>query len=157
MASSMFEYAVCRPYPFQWFTPVVFIGGAIALVLFSLLNFLSTGYTQRYNQPYIVGLLLCIGSYVHSIEYVTDPNATISSDRWLNRWPSYFISQIDPSCQAENVQDEHRYFSQYGYRVARLMQPIIFYESNRAHIHPYCDLDNRERQQSSYLTSSNLI
>ena len=100
----MFEYAISRPYPVRWFTPVVFIGGAIALVLFSLLNFLSTGYTQRYNHPCIVGLLLCIGSYVHSIEYVTDPNATILSDRWLNRWPSYITSQIDPSCQAENVQ-----------------------------------------------------
>lgn len=25
---------------------------------------------------------------IHSIEYVTDPNATILSERWLNLWPS---------------------------------------------------------------------
>ena len=62
MASSIFEYGVSRPYPFRWFTPVAFIGGTVALVLFSLLNFLSTGYTQRYIQPYIVDSLLCIGS-----------------------------------------------------------------------------------------------
>ncbi len=47
MDSSMFSYNISRPYPFRWFTPVVFVGGAIALVLFSLLNLVSTGYYQR--------------------------------------------------------------------------------------------------------------
>ena len=104
MASSIFEYAVSRPYPFRWFTPVAFIGGIIALVLFSLLNFLSTGYTQRYIQPIYCGFARLHWFIIHSIEYVTDPNATMSSERWLNRWPSYFTSQIKPSCQAEDIQ-----------------------------------------------------
>ena len=47
MHSSMFNYAVSRPYPVRWFTPVVFVGGTIALVLFSFLNFVATGYYQR--------------------------------------------------------------------------------------------------------------
>jgi hypothetical protein len=30
-----------------------------------------------------------------STESVTDPNATVSSDQWLKRWPSYVTSQVN--------------------------------------------------------------
>ena len=38
-----------------------------------------------------------------SVEYVTDPNSTISHNGWVNRWPKYFTSQILPSCQAQDM------------------------------------------------------
>ena len=49
MESSIFSYSITRPYPLRWFTPVTVVGGTVALVLFSFLNLLSTGYYQRYN------------------------------------------------------------------------------------------------------------
>ncbi|KAK0509004.1 hypothetical protein JMJ35_008375 [Cladonia borealis] len=69
MASSMFEYAVSRPYPFRWSTPVVFIGGGIALLLFS------------------------------------------SRQRAILKGIINHTFQIDPSCQAENVQVNTEFFT----------------------------------------------
>jgi hypothetical protein len=60
MHSSTFTYPVSRPYPYRWVTPIVIIGGVIAVVLFSFLNFVSNGY------------------YL-STQIVTDPNVTVSS------------------------------------------------------------------------------
>ena len=48
VTSSHFSYSLSRPYPYRWFTPVVFLGGTIALVLFSLLNYVSNGFQQTY-------------------------------------------------------------------------------------------------------------
>lgn len=58
MHSSIFPYPITRPYPFQWFTPVVIIGGVILTVIFTLLNFSSSVY---YTKAF----------------YTTNPNATI--------------------------------------------------------------------------------
>lgn len=41
---SFLEYNITRPYPLKWFTPAAIIGGLIATVLFTLLNFASNGY-----------------------------------------------------------------------------------------------------------------
>ncbi|KAA6408586.1 MAG: hypothetical protein FRX48_07668 [Lasallia pustulata] len=68
VASSIFSYSLSL------------VGGIIALVLFSLLNYVSSGFQQ-------------------TVQYVTDPNKTISDNQWLNKWPSYFTSQIRPTCQ----------------------------------------------------------
>lgn len=66
MVSSFFSYNLSRPYPFRWFTPVTLIGGAVALALFSLLNFVSTGYTQRYSVA--CSSLICTSS-PHTLQY----------------------------------------------------------------------------------------
>ncbi|KIY03723.1 uncharacterized protein Z520_00414 [Fonsecaea multimorphosa CBS 102226] len=92
MATSIFSYGISRPYPFGWFTPATIAGGSLALVLFSFLNLLSTGYYQ-------------------SVEYVTDPNSTITASKWLDRFPSYFTGQMKASCQAEDIQVNTRFFT----------------------------------------------
>lgn len=44
MHDSLFSCDLTRPYPFKWFTPVVFIGGIVIAALISFVNFASTGY-----------------------------------------------------------------------------------------------------------------
>lgn len=118
MASSMFDYSISRPYPFRWFTPVVIVGGAIALVLFSFLNLVSTGYYLRYYWALALGPLWnvlcpnmsqcweCRGPKLYSLErgmvkslalILHDPYQTIVSSR---------------GCSSK-----HKYFSQQEYRV----------------------------------------
>jgi hypothetical protein len=92
MHSSLFTYNITRRYPFAWFTPVVFIGGAIAIVLFSLLNFVSTGYNL-------------------SVEYSTNPNATVSGRIWFNHWPSFLTSKVQPTCQPLDIQVNSKFFT----------------------------------------------
>jgi len=77
MHASLISYQITRPYPFRWVTPVVASGAAVALVLFSMLNFVSSGYT-------LVS------------EYSTNPNAT--TQHWLDKWPSSLRSKIRPTC-----------------------------------------------------------
>ena len=77
--SSVFTYAISRPYPFHWFTPVVVLGGLLALALFSLINFVSTGYTLV-NDP------------------SSNPNATIKDGIWFEHWPSFLAHNIQPIC-----------------------------------------------------------
>ena len=77
---SFFTYAVSRPYPYKWFTPVVIVGFVAAAALFSLLNVASNGYDLR-------------------VEISSDPNDTITSNAVFKNWPSYFTSRIQPSCQ----------------------------------------------------------
>lgn len=50
MYSSAFSYNLTRPYPFRWFTPVVIVGFVVFTVVFSFLNFVSTGYTLVVEQ-----------------------------------------------------------------------------------------------------------
>jgi hypothetical protein len=65
MHSFHFSYSVIRQYLFAWFTPIVFIGNTITIVLFSLLNFVSNGYYLK-------------------VEYSLNPNATVSEALWFN-------------------------------------------------------------------------
>ena len=92
MNSSLFTYNITRPYPFAWFTPVAFIGGAIAIVIFSLLNLASTGY------------------YL-SAEYSTNPNVTDSGRVWFYHWPSFLTSKVQPTCQPLNIQVNSNFFT----------------------------------------------
>lgn len=84
MHASRFSYSVTRPYPFAWFTPVVLIGGTIALILFSILNLVSNGYYLQ-------------------IQDATDPNKTVSENIWFKHWPSYLTSKVQPSCQTIGI------------------------------------------------------
>ena len=85
MPSSYFSYNISKPYPFAWFTPSVLIGGTIATVLFSLLNFVSSGF------------------YLN-VQYSSNPNTTVSDAIWFNHWPSFLTSKVQPTCEALDVQ-----------------------------------------------------
>jgi hypothetical protein len=52
--------------------------------LFSLLNFAANGYDLV-------------------VQTSTDPNSTMSSAGWLDRWPSYFTDKVRPTCQPATV------------------------------------------------------
>ncbi|KAK5060043.1 hypothetical protein LTR84_009927 [Exophiala bonariae] len=46
MYTSIFSYQLSRPYPYRWFTYVVFLGGgAAAIALFSVISLAANGYT----------------------------------------------------------------------------------------------------------------
>lgn len=83
MHESSFTYPISKPYPFKWFTPVVIIGGIIAVTLLSVLNIASSGYT-------LVS------------EYSTDPNSTRKHDDWLAKWPT-LGNKIRPICLASAI------------------------------------------------------
>ena len=77
--SSFFRYAITRPYPFRWFTPVAIIGLVIFTILFSLLNFVTTGYTLVARET-------------------SNPNATIDGNVWKSNWPSWITKNVQPTC-----------------------------------------------------------
>lgn len=52
MHRSTFSYNLSRQYPYRWFTPVVAVGGTIAIVLFSFLNVYTTGYILVSDYPH---------------------------------------------------------------------------------------------------------
>ena len=83
MHSSYFDYNISRPYPFKWFTPVVILGGVVAVVLLSIVNLGSSGYTLA-------------ALYSH------DPNATVSQ-RGSEYWPSLPITKPQSACQSANI------------------------------------------------------
>lgn len=49
MHESVFSYTLSRPYPYRWFTYIVWLGGAAALALFSVVSLAANGYTTRYD------------------------------------------------------------------------------------------------------------
>jgi hypothetical protein len=81
---SMFSYGISRPYPFKWFTPVVLASFLVAIILFSSLNFASSGYDLI-------------------VQTSSDPNKTISEGIWFQNWPSYLTSNVQPSCQSVDI------------------------------------------------------
>ena len=84
MYSSLFSYNLSRPYPFKWFTPVVVVGGLIAVVLVSLINLATSGYQ-----------LVSTSS--------TNPNVTQSTHSWFKAWPSFIIGQMQASCDSSTI------------------------------------------------------
>lgn len=90
---SFFSYNLTRPFPFRWFTPVAVIGGLILTVLFTFLNFASSG-------------------YVLAIEMSTNPNATLSQSMGsMLRWPSYLTSKVRPTCQPISLPVNTQFFT----------------------------------------------
>jgi hypothetical protein len=47
MHESIFSYNITRPYPYQWFTWLVVLGGIAATALFSVINLAANGYDAR--------------------------------------------------------------------------------------------------------------
>lgn len=91
---TLFElrYQLSRPYPYRWFAPVA-IGLVVAsIALFSWVNYIAGAYTLR-------------------TVLTADPNATVASFDWLDKWPSYFTTQIQPKCQTQSFQVNSEIFT----------------------------------------------
>jgi hypothetical protein len=120
MHKSSISYNITKHYPFKWVTPLVAAGAVVALVLFSVLNFASTGYT-------LVS------------EYSTDPNST--AKHWFDNWPSSFRSKIRPLCPPSTVPINGRLYTnntalQYDLNAVRPLNsdvvslPLLVYLNN---------------------------
>ena len=83
MKSSVLTYSVTRRYPFGWLTPFVLIGGSLALVAFSVLNFASQG-------------------YILEVVYSNNPNATTAQTQFKN-WPVLMTSKIKSTYKPVNI------------------------------------------------------
>lgn len=77
---SFFEYSITRPYPFRWFTPLTISLGLLAVVLFSVINVASSGYTLV-------------------VQSTNNPNKTLAENTWVSRWPSFINSKAQSTCQ----------------------------------------------------------
>ncbi|KAK5652634.1 hypothetical protein OQA88_10227 [Cercophora sp. LCS_1] len=84
MFASIFSYPVERAYPFRWFTPVVFIGGIIALTLASFLSVATQGYET-------VAI------------YTADPNTTNSNSNFFATWPSFLTANTKSVCSPTSI------------------------------------------------------
>ncbi|MCJ1389202.1 hypothetical protein MMC18_002057 [Xylographa bjoerkii] len=84
MYSPQFTYSLSRPYPYKWFSWVVFIGGIAALTLFSVVNFAANGYD--------------LGA-----QYTTDPNGTEAQTSWTEAPIFSLLNRVGPSCQTQNI------------------------------------------------------
>ncbi|KAI1426861.1 hypothetical protein F5Y12DRAFT_793587 [Xylaria sp. FL1777] len=80
---SWFSYGIHRPYPYRWFTPIVIVGGLVAVVVFSIINIASSGYNS-------------------TVLYSSDPNATVT-ENWYKGLPLIFGNAIKPSCQPKEI------------------------------------------------------
>lgn len=87
-----FGYAVTRQYPYKWFSWVVLIGGVIALILFSAINFGANGYELK-------------------VQYTTDLNSTVSQAQWAERWPFSWFSKVETTCQSQTLQINSQFFT----------------------------------------------
>ncbi len=73
-------YGLSRPFPYKWFPYFVVLGGVVASILFSFINYAADGF------------------YL-AVEYTNDPNGTMSQGQWFNRWPLSLFEKVSPSCQ----------------------------------------------------------
>ena len=77
---SAFSYNITKPYPFRWFTPLVVAGLLVSAVLFSLLNYVTSG-------------------FILINENTSNPNGTDGADGWMQHLPSYFTTNSKSICQ----------------------------------------------------------
>ncbi|CAH0056296.1 unnamed protein product [Clonostachys solani] len=79
MYKSWYSYSLTRHYPYRWFTPVLVVGGIIAIIAFSLLNVAAQGYELTPRSS-------------------VNPNETSSERDWLSNWPTFLVG-ARPSCE----------------------------------------------------------
>ncbi|KAK7223326.1 hypothetical protein V2G26_011329 [Clonostachys chloroleuca] len=79
MYKSLYSYSLIRHYPYRWFTPVLAVGGVIAIAGFSLLNVAGQGYELTPRSS-------------------VNPNETSSQRDWLSNWPTFLVG-AHPSCE----------------------------------------------------------
>jgi len=103
---SIFSYNLTRPYPFRWFTPVVFVGTLAATALFSFVNIATTGYEMV------------------TVE-TADPNTTIAHGTYFSEWPSYLTAKTRPSCESKTLAINNAYYTNntaFAYRLESIGQ-----------------------------------
>ncbi|CAG9989517.1 unnamed protein product [Clonostachys byssicola] len=79
MYKSLYSYSLTRHYPYRWFTPVLVVGGVIAIAGFSILNVAAQGYELTPRSS-------------------VNPNETSSQRDWLSNWPTFLVG-AHPSCE----------------------------------------------------------
>ncbi|KAK5434149.1 hypothetical protein LTR34_003661 [Exophiala xenobiotica] len=84
MHQSFFSYTLTRPLPYKWFSFVVLVGGAVAIIFFSFLNLAANGYTLE-------------------VIYTTDQNSTLSETQWFQKLPWTLFAKVDASCQSQGL------------------------------------------------------
>jgi len=89
---SIFSYSLSRPFPFRWFTPGTVVGAIVFTALFSFLNFASSGYNLI-------------------VQTSSNPNVTISQGDWLQHWPSFLTTKVQPTCQPANIVVNSQFFT----------------------------------------------
>ena len=83
-ARSHFGYAITRPYPFPWFDYVVAVFLIICTVIFTVLNFATSGYNLK-------------------TVYTTDPNSTLAHHYWFQKAPWSWLNSIEATCDAASL------------------------------------------------------
>ena len=82
---SAFRYALSRPYPYRWFTPIVAVGVIVALVVFSLLHFSSN-------------------SLILKTIITTNLNKTLDHDyAWVHKAPWSWGQELNMHCEQSNI------------------------------------------------------
>jgi len=92
MARSLFtfRYPITRAYPYKWFPWVVYAGGVVVIVLFSILNFAANG-------------------YIMTVQYTTDYNGTIAQRTWAQKLS--FNGKVVAACQPQNLPVHSQYYT----------------------------------------------
>jgi hypothetical protein len=94
----MFTYELSRPYPYRWLTYVVWLGGAAALALFTVVSSAANGYTTKYN---LRNELHFRQLNLNSVTFVTNPNETEhpSHPAWYQKSPWSWASKVRLQCR----------------------------------------------------------
>ncbi|KAK8127035.1 uncharacterized protein PG998_002794 [Apiospora kogelbergensis] len=127
-----FSYPVSRPYPFQWFTPLVIVGGLVLAVLFSLMNFPANAYDMK-------------------LETSIDPNQTIREEGPHSPFGWWDGDNLKPKCQPFELSVGSLFFTTnrgFLYTVEKVyrhnpktnndddMDQSVFYLNNPLDCHP---------------------
>ncbi|KAI1177352.1 hypothetical protein F4777DRAFT_577158 [Nemania sp. FL0916] len=86
MYSSRFSYTITRAYPYRWITPVIIVGGIVAIVVITFINVATTGYD------------LVATSTTNPNETVARGNADGKADLL-----AYFMKSVKPVCAPASI------------------------------------------------------
>ena len=81
---SYFQYPITKPWPFKWFTPVAVVGGIVATVLLSLINYVSTGFELQ-------------------TIYTDSPRDAIPQYGWAQQQLLSWKSNVRGTCEPQNI------------------------------------------------------
>ncbi|KAK8849042.1 hypothetical protein PGQ11_015522 [Apiospora arundinis] len=87
-----FSYPISRPYPFQWFTPLVIVGGLLLSVLFSFMTFPANAYDMKQEPSF-------------------DPNKTTKEEVPYLPFGWWDGENLKPKCQPFDLSVGSRFFT----------------------------------------------
>lgn len=130
MASSLFtfRYPITRAYPYKWFPWVVYIGGIIVAVFFSILNFAANG-------------------YILTVQYTKDYNKTSAQKTWAQGLS--LNGKVVATCQPQNLPIHSRYYTDKLSLVYELSNIWIYDEKGVAQTLPSLQYANNHLQNCS--------